>query len=102
VLSDLVSQATAAAPEHSLKGRGENEKAFDHFGGITLAGEVVAEDPGDVPPCDVANWRVAGLKHFAARFVEGDVFAMSGEFQRQTRQIFLCEVIQREIDTLPF
>jgi hypothetical protein len=54
VLFDLVAQASTAAPENLLKGRGENEIAFDHLHRATLAGEVISEDPRDVSPGDAS------------------------------------------------
>ena len=54
VLFDLVAQASAAASEHSFKGRGENEIGFDHLHCAAFAGEVIAEDTRDGSPGDVS------------------------------------------------
>jgi hypothetical protein len=101
VLFDLVAQALAAAPEHPFKGRGENEIGFDRLHCAAFASKVIAEDARDVSPGDVSQWRVAGFEHLAPGLVEGDVAAMSGELQRQTRQRLLSEVLERQFDALP-
>jgi hypothetical protein len=101
VLFDLVAQASAAAPEHPFKGRGENEIAFDHLHCTAFASKIIAEDARDISSCDLSQRWVAGFEHRPPGLVKGDVAAMSGDLQRQTRQRLLSEVLERQLDALP-